>query len=304
MTPSRPLPSGTDPVEEPDPTGVRALLQSLPAPGPMPAELVARIEARIASEPALQNRATSDRHEEAEVVDLGAERVRRRPGRSLAILGAAAGGLLVTTVALSQVMNGGGAGDAMSAAWTPGSQARTSAQADSAGGAAADEESSGAGAFAVQDGAAADGAGTADGGDDAAAETAAAAAGHDADTGDQALEPAPKLPVAAELELLPPLGEVEGDFGELLAGSGTFTTAPSEITVAQALSCWKTVSEDDAWQLGSWSRYTAAPATREGRDVIALLATAADGRGAAWLVPGTCTTDPTVRPVDFQTVAP
>lgn len=39
----------TDPVEH-DPTGMRALLGSLPEPGPMPADLVARIEAALAAE--------------------------------------------------------------------------------------------------------------------------------------------------------------------------------------------------------------------------------------------------------------
>ncbi|QIM22401.1 hypothetical protein G7075_16770 [Phycicoccus sp. HDW14] len=41
----------TDPIEH-DPTGMRALLGSLPDPGPMPADLVARIEAALAAEAA------------------------------------------------------------------------------------------------------------------------------------------------------------------------------------------------------------------------------------------------------------
>ena len=39
----------TAPVEH-DPTGMRALLASLPAPGPMPDDLVARISAALAAE--------------------------------------------------------------------------------------------------------------------------------------------------------------------------------------------------------------------------------------------------------------
>lgn len=41
---------GDQPIEH-DPTGVRALLAALPDPGPMPADLVARIQAALAAEP-------------------------------------------------------------------------------------------------------------------------------------------------------------------------------------------------------------------------------------------------------------
>ncbi len=40
---------GDRPIED-DPTGMRALLRSLPDPGPMPSTLAARIEASIAAE--------------------------------------------------------------------------------------------------------------------------------------------------------------------------------------------------------------------------------------------------------------
>ena len=49
MVTTRPSPPG-QPDPDDDPTGVRALLASLPDPGPMPADLVSRITASIAAE--------------------------------------------------------------------------------------------------------------------------------------------------------------------------------------------------------------------------------------------------------------
>src|SRR5689334_13821532 len=43
---------------EPDPTGIRALLGALPDPGPMPEDLVARIQASIAAEQAARDDST------------------------------------------------------------------------------------------------------------------------------------------------------------------------------------------------------------------------------------------------------
>ena len=48
VTLRQPPPGTPDPDD--DPTGMRALLSSLPEPGPMPADLVARITASIAAE--------------------------------------------------------------------------------------------------------------------------------------------------------------------------------------------------------------------------------------------------------------
>jgi len=47
-----PVPPGRPDPDDPDPTGIRALLGSLPDPGPMPADLVDRIHASIAAEQA------------------------------------------------------------------------------------------------------------------------------------------------------------------------------------------------------------------------------------------------------------
>lgn len=62
-----PPPPPTDPTDEQDPTGIRALLAGLPDPGPMPASLVDRINASIAAE-------QSDRQGSAVVVPLAPRR--------------------------------------------------------------------------------------------------------------------------------------------------------------------------------------------------------------------------------------
>ena len=80
MTPSnsRGRRSGGDPeAHEDDPTGIRDLLSALPDPGPMPQDLVERIEARLAVEQVSRQQATvppglASRSDA--VVDLAAER--------------------------------------------------------------------------------------------------------------------------------------------------------------------------------------------------------------------------------------
>jgi len=90
ITPRNPVASSPDD----DPTGVRALLFSLPEPEPMPAYLIERINASLAAEQA--QRAASSFG--AAVVPLLATS-RRRPGRLLfAIAGAAAAVVLVAVV--------------------------------------------------------------------------------------------------------------------------------------------------------------------------------------------------------------
>lgn len=110
-----------------DPTGIRALLSSLPDPGPMPEELVQRISASLREEqrrresryeelvagppPAADGPQRGDASQQAAaVVSLDRERQRRRPTRALSVLGAAAALAVAATVVTSQVF-GGSAGD-------------------------------------------------------------------------------------------------------------------------------------------------------------------------------------------------
>lgn len=98
--------------EEPDPTGVRAILAALPDPGPMPSDLVRRITASLAAEGALAHHIHSldgDRAGALAVHSLADARERRRPGRlpviaiaaSVVVLaGVVIMGLLATTVGL------------------------------------------------------------------------------------------------------------------------------------------------------------------------------------------------------------
>jgi negative regulator of sigma E activity len=87
------IPSGSEPSDEDDPTGVRALLSALPEPDPMPEHLVERINASLAAEQA--QRATTV--PSSPVAHLAT--TRRRRGRLLfAIAGAAAAVAVVAVV--------------------------------------------------------------------------------------------------------------------------------------------------------------------------------------------------------------
>lgn len=104
MTGSRPDPDDPHQGDDVDPTGVRSLLANLPAPGPMPDELVKRITASLELEQ--QRRADSPG-----VISLDAERQRRRPGRTVLWLGGAAAVAMVATLSVNQLTDGdGGAG--------------------------------------------------------------------------------------------------------------------------------------------------------------------------------------------------
>lgn len=110
-----------------DPTGMRALLRGLPDPGPMPDELVARIQASLATE---------SRPEQSPVVDLAHYRSQRAAGKgpwiaaAAAVLAVGGGGLL---------LSGGGPGSLIAAFGDGGSAASVAsgpvqtAQRDSAG---------------------------------------------------------------------------------------------------------------------------------------------------------------------------
>jgi len=107
------------PVED-DPTGMRALLRSLPDPGPMPDHLVRRIQATLAEQERLGV-------PDAPVVDLGAYRTRRTQRRG-PWLAAAAG--LVAVAGGGLIATGGATG--MIAAFSGTSQSATSVAAGAA----------------------------------------------------------------------------------------------------------------------------------------------------------------------------
>jgi hypothetical protein len=108
---------------EHDPTGIRALLAALPDPGPMPADLVARITASIAEEQAAR--------EGSAVVPL------RRRGWGWQHLGAAAAAAVVLAVGIPALLTGTGPGDVMASL-------NGSASSDSAGSAATADSEAGA----------------------------------------------------------------------------------------------------------------------------------------------------------------
>ena len=124
-------PSGESP--EDDPTGVRALLASLPEPEPMPAYLVERISASLAAEQANRSPAPTG----ATVIPLA----RRRPLRTMALglAGVAAAALVVGVVGTSVLhrpdQSSSGAAASMSTATrgTPSAPAPSSAPAQGNG---------------------------------------------------------------------------------------------------------------------------------------------------------------------------
>src|SRR5689334_19634185 len=103
--PGDPVPDGlhgdarrSEDVEH-DPTGIRALLSALPDPGPMPADLVARINASIAQEQSAR--------EGGSVVPL------RRRSWGWQHLGAAAAAAAVLTIGIPALLTGTGPGDVL-----------------------------------------------------------------------------------------------------------------------------------------------------------------------------------------------
>jgi hypothetical protein len=278
--PHQPAP-GRDDGDEVDPTGIRNLLRSLPDPGPMPEDLVRRIETRLAVE--LAHRAPShpftDEPVEAgggRVVDLGSERARRRPGRTVLLLGVAAGGLLLTTVVVNDLFGSGMVGGADTAAYAPPSE--DAARDDAAGGAADEQAEADAGQAAGGGSAAEDSAG----GDEAAGEGA---------TG------------GAEVVVLEDLGEVDetgfGDRVRLLGEADLDGSAPSTLSAAQAKSCWAIVADADDWT----SRY-AAPARLDDDAVVMLWGHQRDGDGHAWLMPDECMVNPATPPLADAPLSP
>lgn len=306
--------------DEVDPTGIRDLLAGLPDPGPMPEHLVRRIEARLEVEQAARHQSSphSLGRQADRVVDLATERSRRRPGRTLAWVGAAAAGLVVTAAVVPQLVDGMGSGDAGTAAYYP-----TRDEADTM---------SDAGAMADVDSEAGDDAG---GGDedraepdepqslsstgqdleaegdsaDTAAEDEAAEDGAAEDGAGEPASPAlPLLPLDGELVLLPELGLLDQeDLTELLLRAvdeqdATPTPAPvlsGLLTEGEATSCWRDLASSH-----SFDRYAAARAQvvlpdgqRQGDPVVALLGLDPDGSARSWVMPEDCIVDPDVQPI-------
>lgn len=280
MTPSQGRGQLDGPGTEEDPTGIRDLLRTLPDPGPMPEDLVDRISALLDAEQ--ERRREADAAPEVPVVDLATRRSRRRPGRTLAYLGAAAAGLLVATVAVGELVGDGllgGTGGMDSAAQV---STHSRGAADSGGsrnGAAADGSAEQDGyAAAGEDGSAADSAA-----EDAGDQTESAAGG--------AASPDPVL------EVLPPLGElssasVRQDLLGALDRDLSTTSGAATLTQDGAERCWQEAGVGQGWPVRQ-----AAEAVYGADPVVVLLGR--DGpSGAAVLLPSSCTRGVSVEPLE------
>ncbi|WP_298752001.1 hypothetical protein [uncultured Serinicoccus sp.] len=283
-------PEGHDPDDqEHDPTGVRALLSGLPDPGPMPEHLVHRIQTRLAVE--REHLVDAASHHPLtgsadRVVDLAAERGRRRPGRTLGLLAAAAAGLAITTVTFTQLLGGTGTGDS-------GALAQYPSRAESDDAAVADQEENGGGdtsGSAGEDGTAADG----------ASEEDATIPSEERTDGAGSLG---TLSEVASPTVVPDLGVVVHDdyavrMAQVSAG-GAAADASSSLTTAQATQCWGGLPPAVA---SRWEQRFAAPAqlrSDEGpQEVVVLLGRAPDGSGHAWMVPHACVKRPGIAPLE------
>ncbi len=283
-----------DPEAHDDPTGMRALLSSLPDPGPMPTDLVERIEARLAVEQAHRAQQASSRGADLRsdgVLDLAAERSHRRPGRTVALLGVAAAGLLVATVTIGQLA---GVGPAAGPGFDSAAQVPSRAGTDDA---AADGADSAGGASPQDDGQgemAAGGAEDLDASGDAAAGTEEVG-----EVLDEAL--------GVDVALLPPLGVVTLDaYPEQVAQEARLLGTPQpasqgSLTQAGADACWRSVQPRQPWPtLG------AAQAELDGARVVVLLGAGEEAgvEGESAILPWACTTGELVEPLHVTTWSP
>lgn len=282
-------PGSPEPGPEADPTGMRALLSSLPDPGPMPEDLVRRIEARLAVEAHAAARPSSRPRPADHLVDLAAERSHRRPGRTVAILGVAAAGLLATTVGLGQAIDGGifGSRTAMdtAASYPSGADA---AGADGQADAGAGQDDAGS------DGSGADEAAVTDqrSGDPVTEMDEGAAAGDSAEGG---AEEAAGSMMAADVPSLPEDVQVLGSLGivtredylgrvQQVADGSTSQAEGGRLTWSQIAGCWSATGSPHRWDT-----VHAAEAELSEDPVLVLLGTSGD-RGEAFLMPWSCTT--------------
>lgn len=277
--------------EEADPTGIRDLLRALPDPEPMPEDLVTRISARLSEEQTLRAR--------ADVVDLAAERSRRRPGRTVAYLGVAAAGLLVATVAVGELGGSGILGG--TTARDSAAQVSTRSEGSDAAGPAEAGSQDAAGAAGADAGAEAGAGG--DGGGGAEADTGAG--GADAAESGGAAADQPRAASAGTVDVLTPLGEVtlasyrDEGLEAVAAHGGSDTAMRAEQTGLDQRGA------DNCWQAGSdrqdWPRRHAAEAVLDGEPVVVLIGLEDDDRGVAVLLPRSCTTGAPVEVLDTVT---
>lgn len=309
-----------------DPTGVRDLLAALPDPGPMPDDLVRRIEARLDVERAsLKQRAPAGQGPRGgRVVDLAAERGRRRPAPTIALVGSAAAGLVAAAIVVPQLLDGPlGSGDSGVAAHYP-ARDRTE-MSDTGAGRQADSADDAADADAAQDAgddAAAAGGDEAESGRDAAEADMASEEGASAATGDSGVgamaqedateaDTAPSeviglVPLDGELVLLPELGPVDQQdltdhllsaLAEHRTGDRTEHLLPGGLTEGEALSCWQELSARHSFDRYAAARAQLVDGERPAQDAVALLGVDEDGSGRSWLMPERCTVDASVDPL-------
>ncbi|HSP61114.1 MAG TPA: hypothetical protein VLO09_08640 [Ornithinimicrobium sp.] len=248
----------------------------------MPEDLVRRIEARLAVEAHAAGRPTSRTGAADHLVDLAAERSHRRPARTVALLGVAAAGLLVTTVGLGQVVDGeifGSRSASDSAALYPtGTDGRAEggpAGAAEADGGAAQDEAAGAGS------------------DDEA--LAGPAAGGAADAGSSTEESAASALIAddaadiglpEELVILNTLGVVtRTDYRDRLEqAAAQGADEASRLSRPAVAGCWAATGSEHRWD-----SLHAADGELDGDPVVVLMGRSGD-RGEAYLLPWQCTT--------------
>lgn len=275
-------PGHSDHDSDPDPTGIRALLSSLPDPGPMPEELVDRITTSLREE---QRRRESVPVAVAEdrgrVVSLDEERQRRRPTRVLSALGAAAAVAVAATVATSQIFGGGTSAD-LGASAQYGQDTADSAGAD--GGAQDD-----AAATEDEDQGAPDVAGPGVAGGDRDQEEGAEAGGGAPGDGQQLFDAAPEVVVVPGTLALTRDAFVEQLRQEVGAWqAGERSGAPSGgLGSEDATACTRSVP--DALQPRAELHVSAG--TLDGDDMVVLVQTA-PGPTTAWVLPSSCARGP------------
>lgn len=326
-----------DHEHEVDPTGVRALLSGLPDPGPMPDDVVARITARLHTEqqqrgpgsplpaaaaaagPAATAGSSPGRPQpgeggagpagspaDAAVVDLGAER-RRRRGMTTALLAGAAAVAVGTAVVASQFANDG----------VPGVVTADSGSEDQNDSPAAGDDNPGRGEVGQgDDGSAEDGAEPAPSPEspesvapDAEAESPAdetsdgAWAEEPDDSGDMGVQPGqPGATLLYGIVILDS-DDVESQITEWFGDGDTdldefrTDTAGLGLEMVEAWSCLDSVDADSSVQ-----EFFVAPASLDSRTAVLVVADRGESVASVWVLPGECVdgpVDPLLGPLEL-----